>query len=45
MGKKIYEAPTIEQLLFREQFIRTSPENDAEIDGDKVYGDDGWRED
>lgn len=44
MKKKIYDSPTIQQILFSEQFIRTSSENDAEIDGDKEYGGDGWSE-
>ena len=44
MKKKFYTPPTIQQILFTEQLIRTSPENDAEIDGDKEYGNDGWIE-
>ncbi len=42
MRKKVYAPPTMQQILFTEQFIRTSPENEAEIDGDKEYGSDGW---
>ena len=42
MKKKIYLVPTLEQIWLTQNFVRTSTENDAEIDGDKEYGDDGW---
>lgn len=45
MRRKIYEFPTMRQILLEEEVVRTSSENSAEIDGDSVYGDDGWKED
>lgn len=42
MKEKEYKMPTLKIIFFTENFVRTSPENDAEIDGDKAYGDDGW---
>ena len=44
MKRKIYEPPTLDLLVLGLQFVRTSFEKDAEIDGDEVYGDDGWTE-
>ncbi len=44
MEKLVYVSPYIKAFLFTEAFIRTSPENDAEFDGDDVYGGDGWKE-
>ena len=44
MKEKVYEMPTLKLMLLTENFVLTSPENDAEIDGDKAYGDDGWSE-
>lgn len=45
MEKKIYEPPKWELLFMEDNLIRTSFEDDSEIDGDLEYGDDdNWNE-